>query len=81
MKTGALCLLTLVTMLNAKLFLGETIDCSEYEKPPLDEFPACTREFMPICGSDGKTYANKCIFCHSVKKSHDKLQFSHEGFC
>uniref|UniRef100_A0A7N4PZ94 Kazal-like domain-containing protein n=1 Tax=Sarcophilus harrisii TaxID=9305 RepID=A0A7N4PZ94_SARHA len=56
------------------------IDYREYEKPPLDEFPACTKEFIPICGSEGETYANKCIFCYAVKDSakmvHDMGRFT-----
>uniref|UniRef100_A0A452I2K6 Kazal-like domain-containing protein n=1 Tax=Gopherus agassizii TaxID=38772 RepID=A0A452I2K6_9SAUR len=44
----------------------------EYKKPP----EACTREYFPICGTDGITYANKCEFCKAVY-----LCFEHYGEC
>ncbi|NXJ04301.1 IOVO protein, partial [Odontophorus gujanensis] len=51
------------------------VDCSEYPKP------ACTLEYRPLCGSDNKTYGNKCNFCNAVVESNGTLTLNHFGKC
>ncbi|XP_020936194.1 sperm-associated acrosin inhibitor isoform X4 [Sus scrofa] len=41
----------------------------------------CTREMDPICGTNGKSYANPCIFCSEKLGRNEKFDFGHWGHC
>uniref|UniRef100_A0A8C8AK91 Ovomucoid n=1 Tax=Otus sunia TaxID=257818 RepID=A0A8C8AK91_9STRI len=55
----------------------EEIDCSEHKGNNL----ICTAEYDPFCGSDGRTYGNKCQFCNAVSFSRGTLLLKRRGEC
>ncbi|XP_074865730.1 ovomucoid-like isoform X2 [Carettochelys insculpta] len=53
------------------------VDCSGYVEPT----PFCTLEYEAHCGSDGRTYGNRCHFCNAVLDSNGTLTLRHMGQC
>ncbi|XP_064243813.1 ovomucoid-like [Passer domesticus] len=57
------------------------VDCSEYKRLERGRPIYCERLYQPYCGSDGKTYNNKCSFCKAVLKSGGALHVKQAGAC
>eukprot|EP00071_Canis_lupus_P004435 XP_005617438.2 fibril-forming collagen alpha chain [Canis lupus familiaris] len=41
----------------------------------------CQSIYKPVCGSDGKTYGNRCVFNEAKRMSNGKLSLNYEGKC
>ncbi|XP_073507817.1 serine protease inhibitor Kazal-type 2 [Phyllobates terribilis] len=46
-----------------------------------EQMPGCTRDFNPVCGTDGNTYSNECVLCSSNRNNGLKVQVKSKGEC
>uniref|UniRef100_A0A8C6JN58 Ovomucoid n=1 Tax=Melopsittacus undulatus TaxID=13146 RepID=A0A8C6JN58_MELUD len=77
-RTGAF---SVISFISLKLILYLQVDCSEYSRLERGRPIYCERLYQPFCGSDGKTYNNKCSFCKAVLKSRGTLHMKQAGAC
>lgn len=62
------------------LAVMHSVHSASLEVPIEENGCICTRELFPICGANGITYSNLCMF-ECEKEKHKELEMLFEGDC
>ncbi|XP_024594032.1 serine protease inhibitor Kazal-type 5 [Neophocaena asiaeorientalis asiaeorientalis] len=57
------------------------LNCSDFKKGERDEDFICTLIYAAVCGTDGKTYSNRCTLCAENAKTKGQVGIKSEGEC
>ncbi|XP_063781418.1 serine protease inhibitor Kazal-type 2 [Pseudophryne corroboree] len=71
----------LLCIVTAALWPTQLIHGATLPKCYLYQLPGCPRDLNPVCGTDGKTYANECMLCASNRDNGLKVHIKWKGEC
>ncbi|XP_049442257.1 trypsin inhibitor ClTI-1-like isoform X3 [Epinephelus fuscoguttatus] len=79
---SALLLSVSVLSLQAETVTPDNNDKMTAREPDCKRYTAvCTKEYDPVCGTDGRTYSTECVLCQDNRKEKKNVKVALEGAC
>ncbi|OCT59226.1 trypsin inhibitor ClTI-1 [Xenopus laevis] len=70
----------IILMITAAILVPE-MKAARDAQCEMYQLPGCSKDYDPLCGTDGKTYANECMLCYLTKGNVQKVQVEAKGEC